>query len=126
MENPYVIGIISWFLPGVGHLLQGKVRRGLIIGIAIWTMFVIALISGGAYSPAFEFKDGWLLYILNFFARLGNGLGAFISFILMASPPPNVASWATFEYGSKFLEVAGLLNYLAAIDTFDLSIGRKK
>jgi hypothetical protein len=126
MENPWVIGIISWFLPGVGHLLQGRIKRGLIIGIAIWTMFIIALISGGAYSPAFDFKDGSLLYLLNIFARLGNGLGAIISFLLMASPPPNVASWATFEYGAKFLEVAGLLNYLAVIDSFDLGIGRKK
>lgn len=126
MENPYVNSVISWFLPGVGHLLQGRIKRGLIIGATIWTMFLIAILSGGAYSPAFEFKDGQLLYLLNIFARFGNGLGAIVSYILTASPPPNVASWATFEYGAKFLEVAGLLNYLAVIDSFDIGIGRKK
>ncbi len=126
MENPYVIGVISWFLPGVGHLLQGRIRRGLIIGAVIWTMFIIAVISGGAYYPGFEYKDGQLLYLLNVFARLGNGLGAIISFILMASPPLNVAAWATFEYGGRFLEIAGLLNFLAVLDAFDISIGRKR
>lgn len=126
MDNPWVLSLISWFLPGVGHLLQGRMRRGIIIGAAIWIMFIIAILSGGAYSPAFDFKDGQLLYLLNFFARLGNGLGALISFVLMASPPPNVAAWATFEYGGRFLEVAGLLNYLALIDTFDIAVGRKK
>ncbi len=126
MDNPYVVGAISWFLPGVGHLLQGRVKRGLIIGAAIWIMFIIAVLSGGAYSPTFEFKDGSLLYLLNIFARLGNGLGAIISFVLKASPPPHVAAWGTIEYGTKFLEVAGLLNFLAVIDSFDIGIGRKK
>src|SRR5688500_20108645 len=116
MENPYVIGIISWFLPGVGHLLQSRIKRGLIIGAVIWTMIIIAVISGGAYYPGFEYKDGQLLYLLNVFARFGNGLGAFISFILLSNPPPNVAAWATFEYGGRFLEIAGLLNFLVVMD----------
>ncbi len=41
------------------------------------------------------------------------------------NPPPNVASWATFEYGGRFLEVAGLLNFLATIDAFDIAARRK-
>jgi len=32
----------------------------------------------------------------------------------------------TYEYGNTFLLVAGLLNYLAALDAFDIAIGRKK
>ncbi|MEO6589442.1 MAG: DUF6677 family protein [Pyrinomonadaceae bacterium] len=126
MDNSIVIGIISWFLPGVGHLLQGKIKRGIIIGAVIWTMFIIALLSGGAYYPGFSFGEGALLYLLNIFARLGNGLGAIIGFLLMASPPPNVAAWATFEYGGRFLEISGLLNFLAIIDAVDIHLGRKK
>ena len=126
MNNPYLIGIISWLLPGVGHLMQGRFMRGIIIGVVIWTMFIIAIFSGGAYYPGFDFKDGSLLYLLNIFARFGNGLGALISFFLSASPPPNVAAWATFEYGGRFLEIAGLLNYMAIMDAVDISFGRKK
>ncbi len=126
MNNPYIIGAISWFLPGVGHLIQGRFKRGLVIGLAIWTMFVIAVLSGGTYYPGFDFKDGSLLYLLNIFARFGNGLGILISYFLTTKPLPNVASWATFEYGGRFLEIAGLLNYLAVLDAIDIQLGKKK
>lgn len=126
MDNTFVIGVISWLLPGVGHLLQGRWKRGLIIAAVVWTMFIIAIAGGGAYYPGFEFKDGWLLYLLNIFARIGNGLGAIISFFFLGSAPANVAALATFEYAGRFLEVAGLLNYLAVLDAADIQIGRKK
>lgn len=126
MNNIFVISLISWFLPGVGHILQGRLKRGLIIGGVIWILFIIAVLSGGAYYPGFDFKDGALLYLLNIFARLGNGLGALISFVLQSHAPANAAAWSTFEYGGRFLEVAGLLNYLAALDAVDINLGRKK
>lgn len=126
MNNPYILGIIGWILPGVGHLLQGKIARGLIIAGVVWTMFIIAIISGGAYYPGFEAKDGFLLYWLNVFARMGNGLGGVISYVIASTPWKDVAALATFEYGGRFLEVAGLINFLAALDAADLGIGRKK
>lgn len=126
MNNPFIVGIVAWFLPGAGHIFQGRLLRGMIVLLIIWAMFVIAVLSGGAYYPGFDFKDGTLLYLLNIFARLGNGLGALISFFLMSSPPPNVAAWATFEYGGRFLEIAGLLNFLAVLDAIDIQQGRKK
>ena len=126
MDNPIIIGLISWFLPGAGHLLQGRyVRAGVIAGV-VWLMFAIAIVSGGVHYPGFDFKDGALLYLLNVFARLGNGLGAVVSYVMAGTPSPQVAALATFEYGGRFLEVAGLLNYLAAIDAVDIALGRKK
>ena len=126
MNNTFFVALLSWFFPGAGHLQQGRIKRGLIIGLVIWTMFIIALFSGGAYYPGFEFKDGALLYLLNIFARFGNGLGAIISLFFASSPAPEAAASATFEYGGRFLEVAGLLNYLAAMDAVDIYLGRKK
>src|SRR5688500_2141614 len=126
MDNPVIIGIISWLIPGAGHLIQKRVIRGAIVAAVIWTMFVIAIVSGGAHYPGFEFKDGQLLYLLNIFARTGNGLGAIVSFIMAGTPSSQVAALATFEYGGRFLEVAGLLNYLAALDAVDITVGRKK
>jgi len=126
MDNYIVTGAISWFLPGVGHLIQGRLKRGLIIGAVIWIMFIIGVVSGGAYYPGFEFKDGALLYLLNVLAKFGNGLGSIVTTILSLNPPPNVAAWGTFEYGGRFIEVAGLLNYLAVMDAVDIRLGRKK
>lgn len=126
MNNPWFYGILAFLVPGGGHLLQGHWGRGLLIGGVIWLMFIIGILSGGAYYPSFDFKDGFLLHILNFFAVLGNGVGFIFTMFLKTNPPPNVASWATFEYGGRFLEVAGLLNYLATIDAFDIATGRKR
>lgn len=126
MDNSFIIGAASWIFPGAGHLLQKRFTRGLIISGVIWTMFIIGIASGGAYYPGFEFKDGALLYLLNSFARMGSGLGALISFIVAGTPSPQAAALATFEYGGRFLEVAGLLNYLAMMDALDIAVGRKK
>ncbi len=126
MDNPFIIGVLSWFLPGAGHIALGHLKRGLIIGAVIWLMFIIAIISGGAYYPGLTFNEGALLYLLNAFAKAGNGLGALISIFLNMNPPENVAAWGTFEYGGRFLEVAGLLNFLAIIDALDIQSGRKK
>lgn len=126
MDNPVVIGIVAWFFPGAGHLMQKRYRRGLIIGISVWVMFLIALISGGAYYPGFDFRDGQLLYLLNVFSKLGNGLGALVSYLMSMEPAPNMAARATFEYGGRFLETAGLLNYLAVMDAIDIRLGRKR
>lgn len=126
MDNPFIIGLISWFFPGAGHLIQKRYKRGAIIAAVIWAMFVVSLLSGGQYYPGFEFKDGILLYLLNVFARFGNGLGAIISYVAASSPDPLAAARATFEYGGRMLEIAGLLNYLAAMDAVDIALGRKR
>lgn len=126
MDNYIITALISWFFPGAGHFQQGAWRRGLIISVVIWTMFIIGIVSGGAYYPGYGLKDGFLLYLLNIFAKFGNILGMLISWFLSQNPPANAASWATFEYGGRFIEVAGLLNYLAVMDAVDISFGRKK
>ncbi len=126
MNNPVIVGLIAWFLPGVGHILQKRPVRGALVAIIVWLMFAIAIVSGGAHYPGFEFKDGSLLFLLNIFAKLGNGLGAFVSLIMAGTPSPQVAALATFEYGGRFLEVAGLINYLAAMDAADIAVGRKE
>lgn len=126
MQNPFVIGLLGWLFPGAGHFAQGRTQRALIIGGAIWAMLIVGILSGGAYYPGFEFKDGQLLYLLNVFAKLGNGLGWMISFLMSVEPSPNTPALATFEYGGRMVEAAGLLNYLATIDALDIHYGRKQ
>lgn len=126
MNNPYIIGILSWIFPGAGYLILGRMKRGLIIGGTLWVMFIVAVISGGAYYPGLTFEEGALLYILNIFAKLGNGLGTLISVVLNMNPPRDVAAWSTFEYGGRLLEMVGLLNFLSIIDVFDIQKERKQ
>lgn len=126
MNNPFLIGITAWLLPGAGHFLQGKKLTGALVAGSIWIMVIVGVISGGAYYPGFSYQDGPLLYLLNAFARSGNGIGLIITYLFSLTPSPNAAALATFEYGGKFLEAAGLLNFLALIDALDIHFGRKK
>lgn len=126
MNNPVIIGLAAWFFPGAGHLIQKRTKRGVLIAAAIWLLFIVGVLSGGAYYPGFNFTEGALLFLLNVFAKLGNGLGAIASFLLSVEPSPNTPALATFEYGGRMVETAGLLNYLAIIDAIDIYLGRKK
>ena len=126
MNNPILIGLAAWFFPGAGHLIQKRSKRGLLIAAAIWMLFIVGVLSGGAYYPGFNFAEGALLFLLNVFAKLGNGLGAIAAFLLSVEPSPNTPAQATFEYGGRMVETAGLLNYLAIIDAIDIYLGRKK
>lgn len=126
MNNPFIIGLAAWLFPGAGHLMQKRTRRGVLISVAIWLLFIVGVLSGGAYYPGFAFADGALLFLLNVFAKLGNGLGALAAFIISVPPSPDTPALATFEYGGRMVETAGLLNYLAIIDAVDIHVGRKK
>lgn len=121
-----MIGLAAWIFPGAGHLLQKKWLRGGLIAAIFWIMFIVAIASGGAYYPGFNFNDGALLYLLNFFGRCGSGIGAILGYLAASGPATKAAASATFEYGGRFLEVVGLLNYLAVMDAVDIYLGRKK
>jgi hypothetical protein len=114
----------SFIFPGLGHIILGKAVRGLLIGAGILTMFGLGFwMKGILHQPV---AGEWLTYLFSF-CNVGIGLPYFIckllnfGFVLTASQPAEI----TFDYGKTFLLVSGLLNYLAALDAFDISVGRK-
>ncbi len=58
------------------------------------------------------------------FADLGNGLLYLLSRFL--SFGGGELKNATFEFGTAFIAGAGLLNYLVALDAYDIAVGKKK
>lgn len=68
-----------------------------------------------------------LLQLPPMIANLGAGLlyVACWFFGVGFADDPIHAARATYEYGNTFLLIAGLLNYLAMLDAFDISAGRK-
>lgn len=127
MNNPLAVGIASWFFPGAGYWMTGRRNRAIAVACIVWIMFALAVLGKGLYYPGFGFKEGALLYLLNLFARAGNGLGLVIGFFYTSiKPAGDAAAQATFEYGGRFLEVAGLINFLAALDAMDIVLGRKE
>jgi hypothetical protein len=116
--------VATFIVPGLGHLLLGKVVRGAIIGGVIIAMFALGFaMEGHLYKPD---PSEWLTW---FFSFLDAGMGLPYLICILADwgvqITPQQAAKVTFEYGNTFLCVAGALNMLAAMDAYDIGIGRK-
>jgi len=113
--------ILGWFIPGLGHIYLKKFWRGLIFFACISAMIILGLVMGG---KIYSFQTENPLTILGFFSDLGLGIVYFLSKIFSFGQG-NLKSM-TFEFGTAYIAGAGLLNYLAALDAYDIGIGKKK
>ena len=66
-----------------------------------------------------------LIQLLPMSANVGSGLLYVVCWLTNTGFAEN-AQRMTYEYGNTFLLVAGLLNYLATLDAFDIAAGRKE
>jgi hypothetical protein len=111
---------IGWLIPGAGHLVQKRWIRGLLIMASITTMFILGLMmQGRVYRP----NGGDILDILGFVGDVGAG-GLYIVTRVQDWGHGAIAH-ATADYGTKFLIVAGLLNFICAADAYHIAIGKK-
>jgi hypothetical protein len=112
--------ILGWLVPGAGHLLTRHWIRALVLFVAITAMFSLGLaMQAKVYVP----NTGDPLDILGFAGDLGAGALYFIARIF--SLGQSTVQLVTADYGTKFVVVAGLLNFVAAVDAHNLRIGRK-
>ncbi len=111
---------IGWLIPGAGHLAQKRWVRGLLLMVSIVSMYLLGLaMQGHVYKP----NGGDILDMLGFVGDLGAG-GLYI--ITRANDwGQGLISHATADYGTKFLIVAGLLNFISVADAYHIAIGKK-
>jgi Family of unknown function (DUF6677) len=112
---------LAWLIPGAGHLVQKRWIRGALLMISVVAMFAFGLAMKG---KIYQQNSGDLLEILAFVSDLGTG-GLYILSRIM-DLGMNQISFATADYGTKFIAVAGLLNIIAAVDAYHIAIGRKE
>ncbi len=111
---------VAWLMPGAGHLIQKRWIRGLLIMASITMMFILGLLlQGRVYQP----NGGDILDILGFVGDVGAG-GLYIVTRVQGWGHGAIAH-ATADYGTKFLIVAGLLNFICAADAYHIAIGKK-
>ena len=118
--SPYLVGVMAWAVPGLGHLWLGRRQKGVVFLVALVTMFAFGLWLQGRLFP---FQLGEPLVALMAFADLGMGLPYFIAKVLGVDRGNVVV--ITYDYGNAFIIVAGLLNMLVVLDAFDIAQGRK-
>jgi len=117
--------------------MQKKFWRGAIFLLAILAMTGMGLAMGGKIYPLYLEKPRTLfeifanlfkkenpLTLLAFFADLGNLLVYAASQLFAFGK--GALERATFEFGTAYIAGAGLLNYLVALDAFDIARGKKK
>lgn len=117
---PAAVCVVSWLVPGAGHLMLGRRQKGLVFLVALPMMFAIGLAIDGRLFP-FLFSEP--LVGLAAIANLGMGVPYFIASAMDLGQ--GVVTAASYEYGNTFLIVSGLLNMLVAIDAYDVRLGRK-
>ncbi|HEY4900027.1 MAG TPA: DUF6677 family protein [Terriglobales bacterium] len=113
--------LAGWLLPGLGHFIQRRWIRGLLLMLAVFIMFFAGL---GMQGKVYAFNTGDLLDILGFVGDIGAGLLYFVA-RAMDLGAGNIQR-AVADYGTKYIVVAGLLNIVSAADAYHIAIGKKQ
>jgi uncharacterized protein DUF6677 len=112
---------VAWLIPGAGHMIQKRWIRGGLLFISIVTLFLLGLAMQGRIYKA---NGGDILDILGFVGDVGAG----VLYIITVAQDwgQGAIAFATADYGTKFMIVAGLLNFIAVADAYHIAIGKKK
>jgi hypothetical protein len=136
--------LAGWLVPGAGHLLLGRIRRGLLFAAIIWFCFGLGL----AHSGRLALKDPRqpFLTTLQVIANLGVGPADLIARIKVYGKPAYSAYGDAAEgirddrleifrarertaasmYGTAYLWTAGLMNLLLLFDVWDIARRKKR
>jgi Family of unknown function (DUF6677) len=112
---------VGWLIPGAGHMIQKRWIRGLLLFISIASLFLLGL---GMQGRIYKANGGDILEILGFVGDVG--AGAFYIITLAQDWGQGAIAFATADYGTKFMIVAGLLNFIAVADAYHIAIGKKQ
>jgi hypothetical protein len=112
---------VGWLIPGAGHMIQKRWIRGLLLFVSIVTLFLLGL---GMQGRIYKANGGDILDILGFIGDVGAGALYLLS--LAMDWGQGAIAFATADYGTKFIIVAGLLNFIAVADAYHIAIGKKQ
>jgi len=118
--NPYLIFFLSWLVPGLGHLLQKRKLKAAVFFVGILALLALGVLMNGKFYSTSVMHP---LLLLGFLGDLGNGL-FYIVLKLSRLASGDITS-VTYHYGTAYMASAGLLNFLVALNAFDIAKGRK-
>jgi TM2 domain-containing membrane protein YozV len=112
--------VAGWVVPGLGHLILRRPGRALAVFLCVGGLAITGFLMRG---NVFSGHSGDAFDSLGYFADLGSGIFYFIATLVERAGPD--VSRAAGDYGTRFIATAGVLNVLAALDAFDIAIGKK-
>ena len=112
--------VLAWAVPGLGHVASGRIGRGLVFGIVVFSLFAGGIgLHGKVYRP----EQGEPLTYLAAVGAAGVGL-PYVAAHAMGLGFGDIRT-QSYEYGNTFTLVAGLLNLLIVLDAYDVAAGRR-
>lgn len=126
-----VVALIAWLCPGAGYLVIGQRSRGLTIGITVLILFLFGLLIGGlkvVAAPDLGGAAGGLRGLVSndpwFIAQFFTGPVGLLTAYIAKDPAFAVSHARMNEIGTLYTAVAGMLNFLAIIDSTSRAIHR--
>lgn len=115
---------LGWLIPGGGHFLLGRRGRGALLSACVVLMFVLGLLMRGTmFQPQTGDVLTTIIYVGGFVGDLCAGI-LYLLTVWLGYNQPDVAGHV-YDYGTKFLVGAGLLNVLAMVDAYEIATGKK-
>lgn len=115
---------MAWLVPGGGHFLLKRRGRGGLILFAVAGMFLCGLMMRGSmFTPQTGDLLTTIINVGGFIADVASGI-LYLLTAWLGYDQPDIAGHV-YDYGTKFLVGAGLLNILAMVDAFEIAVGRK-
>jgi hypothetical protein len=119
-----VVGL-AWLIPGGGHFFLKHYVRGILLFASVLIAYLAGLMMRGAlFSPQTGDLFTTIIYTGGFLGNLASGIFYLLT-VWLGYNQPDVAGHV-YDYGTKFLVAAGLLNVLAMVDAYELVSGRKQ
>jgi hypothetical protein len=112
---------VGWLIPGAGHMIQKRWIRGGLLFVSVVTLFLLGLAMQGRIYKA---NGGDILDMLGFVGDVG--AGALYIVTTAMDWGQGAIAFATADYGTKFMIVAGLLNFISVADAYHIAIGKKQ
>ena len=113
---------LAWLVPGAGHLVLGRWRRGLVFFVCLLALFGLGLQMDARLQSPVGLEDP--LGMLRSVAQMAIGLPYLIARLYLGIEGGDVKA-VMHEYGNTFTEVGGLLNILIMLDAYDTLAGRR-
>ncbi len=116
--------LIAWLIPGGGHLYLKRGGRAMLLAFPILLTFLFGIMMRGAmFQPMTGDLLTTIIYCGGFIGDMMSGV-LYLLTVWLGYNQPEVAGHV-YDYGTKFLVAAGLMNVLAMVDAYEIVSGRK-
>jgi hypothetical protein len=115
-----LVVLAAWVVPGLGHFVMRRRGRAMVFFLAVGGLAITGYLLRGNVFPA---RASDLFERLGFLADAGSGVFYFLSHFFEAAGPD--VSRAAGDYGTRFIAAAGVVNFIAICDAYEIATGRR-